>query len=192
MVEPNTIQCSDGGSSPTLALSKTPACRLLTVAETNRQLSAWHYLGPVRGVRISIGHDEGCCVFTNCRSRVLELKNPGIIELARMVGCPNHKWAMTSLMAQAAREVRRRGYTKIVTYADPWAGHTGAVYRAAGYQLLGMTCSDTVYILDGRRIARRTLYDRHGTQSKTEMTRIYGDRLRFEVAPPKHIFLRTL
>lgn len=184
-------QSSSGGSSPTSALLKSPICRILTEQEANVLLAKWHYLGPVRGQIISVGHDEGCCVFTNCRSRILG-KTAGIIELTRMVGAPNHKWAMTSLMAYAAKVVRKNGYTSIVTYADPWAGHTGKVYLAAGYRLIGTTSKDTVYLLDGKRVARRTLYDRHGTQSKAKMIAIYGDRLTFEVAPPKNIYKRDL
>ena len=175
-----------------MSLDKTPRCRLLTVQESNKMLEQWHYLGAVIGIIFSVGHDEGCCVFTNCRSRNYEKKRPGVIELARMVGMPNHTWAMSSLMAQAVKECRRRGYTEIITYADPWNKNTGQVYLAAGWEPVGKTGADTVYLLDGERIARRTLYDRHGTQSRTKMKEIYGDRLKFEVAPPKPIFRKVL
>lgn len=179
-------------------LSKTPFCRLLTAEESNAQLEQWHYLGAVIGIIFSVGHDEGCCAFTNCRSREYEKKHPGVIELARMVGKPGHQWSMTSLMAQAVRECRRRKYSEIITYADPWnhntAGdaNTGAVYLAAGWQRVGTTGADTVYLLDGGRLARRTFYDRHGTQSRSKMKEIYGDRIRFEIAPPKPIYRKTL
>jgi hypothetical protein len=155
-------------------------------------LEKWHYLGSVIGIIFSVGHEEGCCVFTNCRSRNYEKNHPGVIELSRMVGMPGHKWAMSSLMAQAVRECRNRGYKEIITYADPWNKNTGAVYLAAGWKRIGETGKDTVYMLDGERIARRTLYDRHGTQSRVEMKGIYGDRLQFEDAPPKPIFRKSL
>jgi len=87
---------------------------------------------------------------------------------------------------------RKLGYTSIITYADPWNHNTGKVYLAAGWTPAGATGQDMVYVLDGKRIARRTLYDRHGTQSRAKMTEIYGDRLRFEIAPPKPIFIKTL
>ena len=171
---------------------KTLLCRLLTAQESNEMLEKWHYLGKVQGILFSIGHEEGCCVFTNCRSRIYEKKHPGVVELSRMVGMPDHKWAMSSLMAQAVRECRKLGYTSIITYADPWNHNTGKVYLAAGWTPAGATGQDMVYVLDGKRIARRTLYDRHGTQSRAKMTEIYGDRLRFEIAPPKPIFIKTL
>jgi hypothetical protein len=68
----------------------------------------------------------------------------------------------------------------------------GAVYLAAGWERSGTTGADTVYLLDGERVARRTFYDRHGTQSRTKMKEIYGDRIRFEVAPPKPIYRKVL
>ena len=182
----------DGGSIPTPSLQKTPFCRLLSPECANKMLNQWHYLGEVRGILFAVGHDEGCCVFTNCRSRVYEKKHPGVVELSRMVGAPGHRWAMSSLMAQAVRECRRRAYYEVITYADPWNNNTGKVYLAAGWEEIGKTAPDTVYMLDGERIARRTLYDRHGTQSKQEMKKIYGDRLCFETAPPKPIFRKIL
>ena len=191
MVE-HTTPIVGGGSIPTPSLHKTPFCRLLTAEESNKMLNDWHYLGEVQGILFSVGHEEGCCVFTNCRSRIYEKKHPGVVELSRMVGAPNHKWAMSSLMAQAVRECRKRGYKEIITYADPWNNNTGKVYLAAGWKAMGVTGADTVYLLDGERIARRTLYDRHGTQSKTKMKEIYGDRLQFEVAPPKPVFRKVL
>jgi hypothetical protein len=191
MVEQET-QSQDGGSNPTPPLQRTPFCRLLTSEESNRMLEQWHYLGAVQGILFSVGHDEGCCVFTNCRSRVYEKKHPGVVELSRMVGMPNHRWAMSSLMAQAVRECKKRGYKEIITYADPWNNNTGKVYLAAGWKAIGATGADTVYMLDGERIARRTMYDRHGTQNKTKMKEIYGERLQFEVAPPKPIFQKLI
>lgn len=190
--EPKICNCGEPGSIPTPSLQKTPFCRLLTAEEANKMLNDWHYLGEVRGILFTVGHEEGCRVFTNCRSRVYEKKHPGVVELSRMVGMPNHKWAMSSLMAQATRECKKRGYTEIITYADPWNNNTGKVYLAAGWQAAGSTGQDMVYMLDGERIARRTLYDRHGTQSRSKMKEIYGDRLQFEIAPPKPIFIKTL
>jgi hypothetical protein len=192
LIEEYSAPTEGGGSIPTSPLQKTPWCRLLTSNESNQMLEKWHYLGKVHGILFSIGHDEGCCVFTNCRSRIYEKKHPGVIELSRMVGMPNHIWAMSSLMSQAVKECKKRGYKEIITYADPWNNNTGKVYLAAGWTPSGQTNSDTVYILDGNRISRRTLYDRHGTQSKIKMKEIYGDRLLFEIAPPKPIFTKHL
>lgn len=176
----SAVQAEDEGSTP-IRLLHTPAVRTLSPAEANGMLERWHYLGAVRGQVLALGHDEGCCVFTNLRSRLLEkrLLPYRAIELARMVGMPNHRWAMTSLMAVVARIVRRRGYDIIVTYSDPMAGHTGKVYKAAGYRDDGLIEKDghpAIYI-DEKLVAPRTLYDRHGTQSIPALQTIYGTRL---------------
>ena len=175
-------------------VAKSPPIRMLRPQEANQMLNSWHYLGEVRGVIVALGHSEGCCVFTNPRSRLLDshFAASQVIELARMVGMPNHQWAMTSLMAQSLQYIKRMGYTTVITYADPWNSNTGMVYRAGNWQPDGTTQSDTVYLLDGKRISRRTFYDRHGTQSRTAMKAIYGDRLQFEVAPPKQRFVMHL
>ena len=193
-IESSTLgfQPRGSGESPTPGLHKTPWCVVISHHAANEMLAKWHYLGPVKGILFAVGHSEGCCVFTNCRSRIYEKKNLGVVELARMVGAPGHQWAMSSLMSQAMRECRRRGYKRAITYADPWNGNTGQVYLAAGWTRVGQSQKDTVYILDGKRIARRTLYDKHGTQSKPILKGVYGERLRFEAALPKPIFVRDL
>lgn len=177
-----------------VGLTKSPPVYRLDPYDANYMLDEWHYLGAVRGIIAAYGHHQGCCVFTNCRSRVLESNLPDErpIELARMVGMPGHTWSMTSLMSQCMKEIRKLGYTYVVTYADPWNGNTGAVYRAGNWTPDGESGQDTVYMVDGVRVARRTMYNRHGTQSKPVLKQIYGDRLQFEPAPPKPRFIMRL
>ena len=196
-------QSSIAGSSPASrskyqnsGLTKTPTTRILAAEEANRMLYDWHYLGPVHGVMFAVGHREGCCVFTNCRSRIYEEKARPlrVIELARMVGKPGHEWAMSSLMAQATREARRRGYDLVVTYSDPYAGHDGMVYRAAGWEFDGIVGKDghPLIFIDGKRVSPRTLYDRHGTQSVPWLREVYGQRLHTESKPLKSRFIKRL
>lgn len=196
MVQDNILQTNGemAVSNPTSPLQKTPWVRLLTSNEANIMLKQWHYLGEVKGILFSVGHAEGCCVFTNCRSRLYEGKYPGAIELARMVGKPGHKWAMSSLMSQALREVKIRGYKFCVTYADPFAGHNGMVYLAASWRDDGVVDKDghPLFFIDGKRISPRTLYDRHGTQGIQEMKKIYGERLVLYPKPLKRRFIKIL
>jgi len=197
--ERSSDQTTGGGSNPTLPLQKTLRVRKLSAREANRLLERWHYLGSVRGIVHAWGHEEGCCVFTNCRSRLLEsrFKTKGIvpIELARMVGCPNHVWAMSSLMKACVAELKKLGqYDIIVTYADPFAGHSGAVYRAANWDFDGFTVKDghPLIFIDDKLVAPRTLYDCHGTQSISRLKEIYGSRLQTIAKPPKKRFVKYL
>lgn len=129
--------CSNHPSSHQ-QLKKSPPIRQLLSNEANFMLKKWHYLGNVHGVIYAWGHEEGCLVFTNSRSRLYEknmnLKGLKIIELARMVGKPNHNWAMSSLMRLCIIQLKKLNkYDLIVTYSDPFAGHNGKVYNSANF-----------------------------------------------------------
>jgi len=180
-------------------LIKSPTIRELSSQEANQMLNNWHYLGEVKGILYAYGHDEGCCVFTNCRSRVYEenMKEKGIrvIELGRMVGKDGHKWSMSSLMAQSEKEIRKLNkYDLIVTYSDPFAGHNGMVYKSANwiFDCIIETDGHPLFFIDGKRISPRTLYDRHGTQSVPKMREIYGNRLELKPKPLKKRFIRII
>jgi len=180
-------------------LLKTPIIKQLSIIETNEMLDKWHYLGKVKGVLFSFGHNEGCCVFTNCRSRIYEQKMNAkkiyVIELARMVGKPNHKWAMSSLMAECTKKIKQLfKYDLIVTYSDPFAGHDGMTYKASGWILDCIIKPDghPLFFIDEKRISPRTLYDRHGTQSIKKMQEIYKNRLVLKEKPLKKRFIKIL
>ena len=180
-------------------LSKSPEIRKLASKYSNAMLNKWHYLGGVRGILFSYGHEEGCLVFTNCRSRLYEKKfkthNIKSIELARMVAQDNHKWSMSSLTSLVIKEIKASyNYDLLVTYSDPFAGHDGMVYNASGWIFDSIICPDghPLIFIDGKTISPRTLYDRHGTQSIPKMREIYGDRLETKKKPLKKRFIKIL
>jgi hypothetical protein len=180
-------------------LIKSPIIKELSSEEANKMLINWHYLGVVKGIVFAYGHDEGCCVFTNCRSRIyeekLKKKNIRVIELARMVGKNGHKWSMSSLMSQCENKIKKlKKYDLIVTYADPFAGHNGMVYKSANWIFDCIIKPDghPLFFIDGKRISPRTLYDRHGTQSVKKMKEIYKDRLVLKKKPCKKRFIRII
>lgn len=180
-------------------LLKTPPVIELDKKVANTMLNNWHYLGEVRGILFAYGHEEGCLVFTNCRSRIYEekykKKNLKVIELARMVGKENHKWSMSSLTAEVIKEIKKKyNYDLIVTYSDPYAGHDGMVYKASGWLFDGIIKKDghPLFFIDGKRVSPRTLYDRHGTQAVGKMKEIYGNRLELKEKPLKKRFIKIL
>jgi len=178
-------------------LEKSPLVRPFTPTEANIMLDNWHYLGGVKCILHAYGHDEGVCVFTNCRSRVYEekMKEKGIkaVELTRMVAKDGHKWGMSSLMSLCEKEIKKLNkYDVIVTYSDPFAGHTGATYKASNWLFDGCSTKEDVYLIDGKRTARRTLYDRHGTQSIPKMKEIYGERLEIKEGIEKNRFIKII
>ncbi len=60
------------------------------------------------------------------------------------------------LLARSVRLIRQsRAWDCLVTYADEWQGHLGTMYRAAGWEYVGLTKPERVYVKDGRMIARK-------------------------------------
>lgn len=97
----------------------------------NQILSRYHYLGPInRG--FTYRDEFGVCVFANPSSR--RLPHDRWLELVRwcLYGEKNggsRQWKRVAAWIRATRpEV-----TTIVSYSDPSAGHTGALYRACNW-----------------------------------------------------------
>lgn len=59
------------------------------------------------------------------------------------------------LMSRSVRMIDRDRWPYLVTYADTWRGHTGAIYKATGWRDAGETSPEAVYVKDGRMIARK-------------------------------------
>jgi hypothetical protein len=206
MAEQHINQCEDGGSNPTSplhksyknsGLKKSPEVKSIDKKKANEMLNRWHYLGAVIGILFAYGHEEGVLVFTNCRSRVYEQKcrkrGIKVIELARMVGKDGHEWSMSSLTSKSIKKLKAEtDYDLVVTYSDPFAGHDGMTYKASGWGFDGETSKEKVFLIDKKRIARRTLYDRHGTQSVKVIKGIYKSRLEIKAGLKKKRFIKVL
>lgn len=98
----------------------------------NQILSAYHYLGPTtRGEPYQ--DDAGVLVFANPSSRMLPQQR--WIELIR--------WCIVDRTPNAGSQQWRRAHrwlltrypdaTTVISYSDPSAGHTGALYRACNW-----------------------------------------------------------
>jgi hypothetical protein len=61
------------------------------------------------------------------------------------------------LLAASVRQIKADGrFRCLVTYADEWQGHTGAIYRAANWEYVGLTAPEAVWIDGkGRMVARK-------------------------------------
>lgn len=87
----------------------------------------------------------------------------GVLALSRLAiepGMPGN--SATFLMAASLRMLDRRRWPVLVTYADGWRGHSGAIYRATGWTEHGETAPEEVWTLNGRMIARKA-----GPRSRT-------------------------
>lgn len=80
----------------------------------------------------------------------------GVLCLSRLVIEPSVPAnACTFLLARSRRQIDRTAWPVLVTYADEWRGHTGAIYRADNWEYRGLTKAYPTYQIDGRLIARK-------------------------------------
>lgn len=80
----------------------------------------------------------------------------GVLALSRLVILPDvPKNACSFLIRHSMRLIDRRRWPCLLTYADDWRGHTGAIYRAAGFEECGKTKPERVYVRNGRMVSRK-------------------------------------
>jgi len=80
----------------------------------------------------------------------------GVLCLSRLVILPDVPAnACTFLLARSRRLIDRKTWPCLVTYADEWRGHTGAIYRADNWQYEGRTKPERTYQINGRMTARK-------------------------------------
>lgn len=78
-----------------------------------------------------------------------------VLTLSRLVIAPDvPKNAATFLLMRSVRMLPPQ-WQCLLTYADTWQGHTGHIYRAAGWEYLGLTTPEPTYVIDGRMVARK-------------------------------------
>lgn len=80
----------------------------------------------------------------------------GVLSLSRLAIAPEvPKNACSFLLSKSVRMIDRTRWPVLVTYADSWRGHTGAIYLAAGWEYCGEMKPEATYTLNGRMIARK-------------------------------------
>lgn len=79
----------------------------------------------------------------------------GVVACSRLVIAPDMpKNAASFLLTHSAKMLEPRWHT-LISYADSWRGHTGAIYRAAGWEYAGQTRPTPVWTLNGRMVATK-------------------------------------
>lgn len=112
-----------------------------------------------------------------------------VLSLSRLVVHPDVPTNGASfLLGRSEREIRAEGkWTCLVTYADTWRGHTGAIYRAANWEYIGLTKGDAVWIDEnGRMVARK-----RGPRTLTKSEMLERGYVRLGVFP-KHKYRKVL
>jgi hypothetical protein len=76
----------------------------------------------------------------------------GVLSLSRLAIMPD---VPKNACSKSVRKIDRSRWHTLVTYADDWRGHDGAIYRACGWEYSGKTNPEAVYTINGRMTARK-------------------------------------
>jgi len=80
----------------------------------------------------------------------------GVLSLSRLVIIPDTpKNACSFLLSRSMKAIDRVKWPCLVTYADDWRGHTGAIYKACGWDYVGLTDKQPVWVRNGIMVARK-------------------------------------
>lgn len=80
----------------------------------------------------------------------------GVLCLSRLAiepGIPTN--AATFLLAGSRKLIDRSAWPCLVTYADKWRGHTGAIYKADNWEYVGETRPEPCYVINGQMRSRK-------------------------------------
>jgi len=103
--------------------------------------------------------------------------------------CPRN--SESRLLAVMFRALRKFGVRRILSYADPAAGHSGVIYKALGFEYLGTTAKRKHVLWKGKKYPDRNIHQTHFPyHTELRAALASGDATRFEI-PGKHIYLLT-
>lgn len=131
----------------------------------------------------------------SCGEATFPENGQGVLNLSRLVVLPEVPTnAATFLMASSRKLVDRERWPCLVTYADTWRGHTGAIYKADNWRYVGLTKPQRVYTINGRMVSRKA-----GPKTRTheEMLALgaiclgYFSKHKFVMMPPRSYYRKT-
>lgn len=93
-----------------------------------------------------------------------------VLSLSRLVVVPEAPVnAASFLIGRSVRLIRRDARWRcLVTYADEWQGHTGAIYRATNWEYLGTTSAEPTFVDEGGRMVARKAGPNTRTRAQME------------------------
>ena len=123
-----------------------------------------------------------------------EVAEGNLVELKRLCRSEPRldRFPLTAFLARCHRLLRASGYRYVVSYSDPFHGHSGGIYKAANFQHLGATnaewhVQDADGVIRHRRYAYR--YARRNGVSTAEARQALGLK-RVQMPPKDRWFLR--
>lgn len=90
------------------------------------------------------------------------------------------------------RALRREGYTRILSYADPMHGHSGVIYKATGFEYRGRTAARKHIMWKGKKYPDRNVHQvnfPYHLELRAALAAGEATQVRIE---PKHIYVKKL
>ena len=190
-----------GGSipTPTLHSLRVDPC---TVADIQPVIARVHYSRSIFGVTVSRCYavrsgDEivGGAIFGLPAGSGVARKYgaDGLVELRRFVltdECPRNAESRT--LAVMLRDLKRAGYRRVLSYADPAHGHRGIIYAALGFAYRGVTAKRKHVMWKGKKYPDRNIHQTNFPfHLELRAALSDGTALRVEI-PGKHVWLLEL
>jgi hypothetical protein len=116
-----------------------------------------------------------------------------LLELRRFVlhdGAPRN--SESRALGVMFRALRREGYTRILSYADPMHGHSGVIYKATGFEYRGRTAARKHIMWKGKKYPDRNVHQvnfPYHLELRAALASGEATRVRIE---PKHIYVKKL
>jgi hypothetical protein len=175
----------------------------ITVKEAKPYILKYEWLGKMPGFsRFAFGHYFGSHV-----GGVLVLGDTGGSDLSFKKMLPDRKvivlqrginlwWTPKNSASYFITRVIRwlkenTDYSAITATADEEAGEIGTIYQSLGWNYLGIPKhGHPVFLIDGKEVHPKTLYDKHGTSSVDRIKIIYGNRVEIRPRMFKHRYIK--
>lgn len=110
-----------------------------------------------------------------------------VLQLYRGVSLPRTPFNSGSFLTSHALAWLKKNsdVDVVVAFCNPKDGEFGTIYQSSNWSYLGLTGKAPVFLIDGRRVHRRVLIDRHGTANLDALRAIFGDRMRVAISDGK-------
>lgn len=80
----------------------------------------------------------------------------GVLSLSRLVAVPTApKNTCSFLIRHSMRQIDRKRWPCLLTFADEWQEHEGTIYKATGWTEAGWTKPERCYVKNGRMTSRK-------------------------------------
>lgn len=190
----------DGGSIPTYPLHSlfVDLCELSVIKSLLERI---HYSHSVFGVTTSycfsiISQTElvgGAIVGKPAAFNVENKYGKGTLELRRFALIDEcEKNSESRVLGVICKKLRKLGVPRLLSYADPRFGHSGCIYKASGFRLIGHTAKRTHWKWKDAVYPDRNIHQvNFPFHAELRSAIANGDAAKISI-PPKFIYLRDL